>query len=61
MTFRRFAMSILLLTAFPCVSASAQQPADPLMTSEPAAIARAFEITSLQTSQPQIFAAICDR
>ena len=62
MTFRGFAMSILLLTAFPAASVSAQQPADPLMTStEPAGIASAFQMTSLQTSQPQIFAAIADR
>lgn len=61
MTLRGFAMSMLLLTALPASPVFAQQPADPSLTStEPAAKAQAFQMTTLQTSQPQVFAAIAD-
>ena len=62
MTSRCFALSTLLFIALPAGSVFAQQPADPtLSATEPAAMAQAFQMTTLRTSQPQIFAVIADR
>ena len=62
MTSRGLAFWTLLLLVLPAASVFSQQPADPSATpAEPAATTQAFQMTTLRTSQPQVFAVLADR
>lgn len=61
MTSRGLALSTLLLIILAAGPVFAQQPADPSLTAtEPVATAQAFQMTTLRTSQPQVFAILAD-
>ena len=59
---RRVAPLTMLLLLLPAASGFSQQPADlSASPTEPVATAQAFQMTTLRTSQPQIFATLADR